>query len=241
MTLLPFSSTGKWIDYVYGFVTLKGAEATAEDEAETAEEVAEAAPEILDEVVEAEPEVAEEAEAVEKPSKKVGELEAPEPEAVEPEAEYVEEAAYEPEPEPAPEAKPRRPGFSAKIFDALAGVEGFYGNIVKMDPKLPSEAELEPEPEYAEQEAEPEAIAEEEPVAEIEEDIVEEAVEPSPTGTRAKPQPDAHGSRGTRRRSNLRRRDHRRTTCRGIGRYRRRRTCCHNHQCTGGYLAEQAG
>ena len=182
VTLLPFSSTGKWIDYVYGFVTLKGAEATAEDEAETAEEVAEAAPEVLDEVVEAEPEVAEEAEAVEE----VGELEAREPDAVEPEAEYVEEAAYEPEPEPAPEVKPRRPGFSAKIFDALAGVEGFYGNIVKMDPKLPSEAELEPEPEYAEPEAEPEAIAEEEPLAEIEEDIVEEAVEPE-----LEPEPEA--------------------------------------------------
>ena len=187
VTLLPFSSTGKWIDYVYGFVTLKGAEATAEDEAETAEEVAEAAPEILDEVVEAEPEVAEEAEAVEKPVEEVGELEAPEPEAVEPEAEYVEEAAYEPEPEPAPEAKPRRPGFSAKkIFDALAGRRGLRRHIVKMDPKLPSEAELEPEPEYAEQEAEPEAIAEEEPAAEIEEDIVEEAVEPEP-----EPEPEA--------------------------------------------------
>ena len=192
VTLLPFSSTGKWIDYVYGFVTLKGAEAAAEDDAEPAGQVAEAAPDVLDEVADAEAVVAEQADEVaEDPAEEVAELEGPEPEAVEPETELVEEIAYEPEPEPEPEpeAKPRRPGFSAKIFDALAGVEGFYGNIVKMDPKLPSEPEpeLEVEPEYVEPEPEPEAVVEEETAAEIEEQAVEEFDEPEAA---AQPEPE---------------------------------------------------
>ena len=171
VTLLPFSSTGKWIDYVYGFITLKGAGAPAGEDPEPAEEVAEDVPAVFDES--AEPEAAEEVEGpvAEVAEEETAELEAPEPEAIEPEAETVEETAYEPEPEP--EAKPRRPGFSAKIFDALAGVEGFYGNIVKMDPKLPSE----PEPEAAEYEyeaePEPEAAAGPEPVAEVEEAVEE--------------------------------------------------------------------
>ena len=170
VTLLPFSSTGKWIDYVYGFITLNGAGAPAED-AEPLEEISEDVPAVFDEP--AEPEAAEEVEepVAEVAEEETAELEAPEPEAIEPEAEYVEETAYEPEPEP--EAKPRRPGFSAKIFDALAGVEGFYGNIVKMDPKLPSE----PEPEAAEYEyeaePEPEAAADPEPAAEAEQAVEE--------------------------------------------------------------------
>jgi hypothetical protein len=104
------------------------------------------------------------------------ELEAPQAEVVEPEAEVLES---EPEPAPEPEAKPRRPGFSAKIFDALAGVEGFYGNIVKMDPKLPSkEDELQPEPKAVKQEAEPEASAEPEVASEPEPEVeAEEAFE----------------------------------------------------------------
>lgn len=177
ITLLPFSSTGKWIDYVYGFVSLKGAGAAAEEP--VAAEDAEVAEEL------AEPEVAEE------------EIAEPAEEAAEPAAELVEESAeleeplaevVEPEPEPEPEAKPRRPGFSAKIFDALAGVEGFYGNIVKMDPKLPSTAdELQSEPEAVEQEAEleasaePEVASEPEPEVEAEEAFEEEmAPEPEP-------------------------------------------------------------
>ena len=182
VTLLPFSSTGKWIDYVYGFITLNGAGAPAED-AEPAEEVAEDVPAVFDEP--AGPEAAEEVEepVAEVAEEESAELEAPEPEAIEPEEEYVGETAYEPEPEP--EAKPRRPGFSAKIFDALAGVEGFYGNIVKMDPKLPSEPEVaeEAEPEIAEEEVEPGAIVDEEPVAEAEEVVEPEAeiaAEPEP-------------------------------------------------------------
>jgi hypothetical protein len=180
ITLLPFSSTGKWIDYVYGFVSLKGAGAAAEEPvaAEDAE-VAEVAEEKIVEPVEEAAEPA--AELVEESA----ELEEPQAEVVEPEAEVLES---EPEPAPEPEAKPRRPGFSAKIFDALAGVEGFYGNIVKMDPKLPSTAdELQSEPEAVEQEAEleasaePEVASEPEPEVEAEEAFEEEmAPEPEP-------------------------------------------------------------
>ncbi|QNP46353.1 hypothetical protein H9L14_03940 [Sphingomonas sediminicola] len=178
ITLLPFSSTGKWIDYVYGFVSLKGAGAAAEEPvaAEDAE-VAEVAEEKIVEPVEEAAEPA--AELVEESA----ELEEPQAEVVEPEAEVLE---AEPEPAPEPEAKPRRPGFSAKIFDALAGVEGFYGNIVKMDPKLPStEDELQSEPEAVEQEAELEASAEpevaSEPEPEVEaEEAFEEEMAPEP-------------------------------------------------------------
>ena len=178
ITLLPFSSTGKWIDYVYGFVSLKGAGAAAEEPvaAEDAE-VAEVAEEKIVEPVEEAAEPA--AELVEESA----ELEEPQAEVVEPEAEVLES---EPEPAPEPEAKPRRPGFSAKIFDALAGVEGFYGNIVKMDPKLPSTAdELQSEPEAVEQEAELEASAEPEVASVPEPDVVaveafEEEMAPEP-------------------------------------------------------------
>jgi hypothetical protein len=177
ITLLPFSSTGKWIDYVYGFVSLKGAGAAAEEpvaaeDAEVAEELAE--PEVAEE------EIAEPAEEAAEPAAELveesAELEEPQAEVVEPEAEVLES---EPEPAPEPEAKPRRPGFSAKIFDALAGVEGFYGNIVKMDPKLPSkEDELQPEPKAVKQEAEPEASAEPEVASEPEPEVeAEEAFE----------------------------------------------------------------
>ena len=190
ITLLPFSSTGKWIDYVYGFVSLKGAGAAAEEpvaaeDAEVDEEVAES--EVAEEEI-AEP-VEEAAEPAAELIEESAELEEPQAEVVEPEAQVLES---EPEPAPEPEAKPKRPGFSAKIFDALAGVEGFYGNIVKMDPKLPStEDELQPEPEAVEQEAEPEASAEpevaSEPEPEVEaEEAFEEEIAPEP-----EPEPEA--------------------------------------------------
>lgn len=187
ITLLPFSSTGKWIDYVYGFVSLKGAGAAAEEpEAAEDAEVAEAAEELAEPEV-AEDEIAEPVEEAAEPAaelvEEAAELEEPQAEAVEPEAEIFES---EPEPAPEPEAKPRRPGFSAKIFDALAGVEGFYGNIVKMDPKLPAtEDELKPEPEAVEEDAEPEASVEpevaSEPEPEVEaEEAFEEEIAPEP-------------------------------------------------------------
>jgi hypothetical protein len=196
VTLLPFSSTGKWIDYVYGFVSLKGAGAPVEA-AEAAQDAAEVA-EAVEEATEAE--VAEEAvpeaeeEAAGEPVEETAELEEPAAELEEPQAEVIEPEA---EPEPAP--KPKRPGFSAKIFDALAGVEGFYGNIVRMDPKLPSaedqteaeaEAESEPQPEpdaVIEEDAPPEPAPEvEAEVEEAPEAMVEEEAAPEP-----EPEPEA--------------------------------------------------
>lgn len=166
VTLVPFSSNRTWVDYVYGYVSLEGASKKVREEAK-AEEQPEQAPEV--EAV-AEPEPVEEAAEVPVVAK-------PEPEPETAEA----EAAVEPRPEPEPEgetepvaaAPEKRPGFS-KIFDALAGVGGFYGTNHKMDPGLPVAHEEEPEPEsIAETAAEPEPVVEPEP-----EPVVEETPEP---------------------------------------------------------------
>ena len=175
VTLLPFSSTGTYVDYVYGLVTLaEGAkaesapapvqevseaaeepEAAVEEAAEiedaavgvvetaAAEDVVEESP-VLEEPAEIAPEALEEeivqAEAVE-------ELPDTEPEASEAVPESVEvfqsdEEAFEEAPADveAPVAGEKRPGFS-KLLDTIASVGGFYGNVVQMDPKLPSQAE----------------------------------------------------------------------------------------------------
>jgi hypothetical protein len=172
VTLLPFSSTGTYVDYVYGLVTLaEGSKAgpapapveeasepadepeaveeaaeiaeTAQQSAETAsaEDVVEESA-VLEEPVEIAPELLEEkitqAEAVEELADAGHEEVALEPvEAdLEPEEEVLEESPAEIE---APAAGERRPGFS-KLLDTIASVGGFYGNVVQMDPKLPSEA-----------------------------------------------------------------------------------------------------
>jgi hypothetical protein len=195
VTLLPFSSTGTYVDYVYGFVSQAADGAKAEDVAEVdvAEEVAEieAVPEeavepeapVEEELARAEPvsdeETAEvEAEVVEDEQEMVAE------EVEEPVAEFVEsapEAEYdEPEPETSNE---KRPGFS-KFFDALAGVGNFYGNVVQMDSKMPTanvdDEELEAEV-FDRQEIEQEVDSEpEEAAADDQESELDEveAVEP---------------------------------------------------------------
>lgn len=154
VTLLPFSSTGTYVDYVYGFVTLESAsveaEAAPEPEAEPVEELTESTAlegeeglETATDEVEAEPEPVAEAveEVVEEAVAETAE-ETPEPEEivedVEPHAEA--DPVREPESEEIASSEPaerQRPGFS-KLFDAIAGVGGFYGNVVQMDPKLPS-------------------------------------------------------------------------------------------------------
>ena len=187
VTLLPFSSTGTYVDYVYGLVSLKSAGKASEtplevvtDEAEP-EEVAELAPSEGEEALEVASEPVEavvEAEPVEA-------FEEPAPAAFSDEEivdEYVEEA---------PPTK--RPGFS-KLFDTLAGKSGFYGNVVQMDPKLPTEPEeyeladeaqvVEDVPVADEVEAVEETVeAVEEPVATLEEPeaIQEEQSEPEKT------------------------------------------------------------
>ena len=218
ITLLPFSSTGVWVDYVYAFVTVEG-EAAVSEEALAAEPVAEesvaeepvehpAEPEevaVVDEpVVEAEqidipPIVVEESVAVDQ------EVETPvdEPvEAIEETAE-VEAIEFEPEADPEPEAaSEKRPGFS-KIFEALTG---FHGTNVKVEPTLPPVAEeppaaIEPPPEIApeSQEAEPEPEileldAAEEAGAEPSSEPVADAVE---TVADVPAEPVSHSAEGT--------------------------------------------
>jgi len=164
VTLLPFSSTGTYVDYVYGLVSLKSAGKAAETPLEIVaedvapEEVAELAPSEGEEALEVASEPVEaavvEADASEEPA----------PEAfIHQEEELIDEYVEE-----APPTK--RPGFS-KLFDTLAGKSGFYGNVVQMDPKLPTEPE---EYELAE---EAQVVVEDVPVVE-EFEAVEEAAEP---------------------------------------------------------------
>ncbi|NUT00191.1 MAG: hypothetical protein HOP96_04375 [Sphingomonas sp.] len=183
VTLLPFSSTGTYVDYVYGFVTLESAAAEAKAEPEPEPEAEAEAPEAsalegeegLEAVVdepEAKPEPAAEAEIVEEAEAGPEPVDEAEP-AVEPEPEEVPEAQVEPvaeaEPQEVSEAEPeepahaepnekQRPGFS-KLFDAIAGVGGFYGNVVQMDPKLPTSTEPQELDEPAERLDEPVSVS----------------------------------------------------------------------------------
>jgi len=190
VTLLPFSATGTWIDFVYGFVSLDGESAAGEEDPASGE------PELIEEALESaeaasEPftvplrpfdEEPEPAGAIAEPAEVIAEAleELPEPEAeAEPVPEPIEEAqgpvetASEPftvplrpldeEPEPAaamaepvevtpealeelPEAESgsshapgrepeaTKPGFSARLFEGLASVGGFYGKVTQAEP-----------------------------------------------------------------------------------------------------------
>ena len=129
VTLLPFSATGTWIDYVYGFVSLHPPAAGSEAEAEAAAE-----PETLEEPAE---EFARYAAEAESPA----DVDAAN---VEPQAEAEgEPEAFDPQPEPEVERKSGKAGFSAKLFESLASV-GFYGRVVDVDPQPAPEAEPEP-------------------------------------------------------------------------------------------------
>jgi hypothetical protein len=158
VTLLPFSATGTWIDYVYGFVSLDPSPVSVEETA-APEEVAEVTqePEIEAPQSEADPE--------------------PEVEVTDPEPEIPDEAlapSSEAEPEEfetaAPVESAGKAGFSKKFFESLAS--GFYGRPAEVEldmetarleagePAEPIEMEHVPEPE-----AEPAAPEPAEPVA----------------------------------------------------------------------------
>lgn len=199
VTLLPFSSTGTYVDYVYGLVSLKSDGKAAEkpleivpDETDVeAVEVAEFAPSEGEEALELAPEEIFVEEAVEPETVEEAVVEVTEEAFAEPEEAYVED--FEPEAPP-----PKRPGFS-KLFDTLAGVSGFYGNVVQMDPKLPTEPEefehieevqaFEPAPveevELAEEPVQAEAIEAEQVEAVHEEPV---APETKPKETRSVPE-----------------------------------------------------
>ena len=204
VTLLPFSSTGTYVDYVYGFVTLTETSKSSvtdepveevteqpvsqpEEPVQSAEDVAEAVEEPVAEVedsVQAEPEAEEMAEVEPEATEAAAGDEQAREAVAGPEADYAEE------PELAP-AGEKRPGFS-KLLDTIASVGGFYGNVVQMDPKLPSspsdeidgaapvEAVDQGEDIEAVAEADPAEVAE--PVAEIEQaEPVAEAEPANPT------------------------------------------------------------
>jgi len=209
VTLLPLSSAGAWVDYVYGYVSFDAGKAAAKKavEAPDAEVDAEAAPVEVEE-----PEVLE-LEAEEPPVEAAAADEEPAPvDAVEVEkepapVEAVEEAEQEPIPveaieaeqepvpveaieaaeEPAPveeeqlEPAPKAaPGFS-KLIDSLAGLTGFYGSNAKAEQAPPAAptAESEPVDEVTEQPVAFEPPAPE-PVVEIVEEPVAEDVPAEP-------------------------------------------------------------
>jgi len=199
VTLLPFSATGTWIDYVYGFVSLDPAPGAEAAESEAVEEAVEP-----------------ESEVVEEPAVAM----APEPVAELVEAVAVEEAA---EPEPAdiaeaeataaPEAEvetvtPRestgKAGFSKKFFESLAS--GFYGRPTEVEldletarleagepteaePVVESERPIELEPESA-IDPEPETAVEPDPVVEEPEIDPEPEIEPEPVAIEDVPEPE---------------------------------------------------
>ncbi len=150
VTLLPFSATGTWIDYVYGFVSLDGSSvsalpADAAEEAETTFEqaVAEVADqpvegplevEIVEEIAEsgiAESEIAEEAfDEVHEPADELTGEAAPGPLDLEDMLET--DAALAPDEGAAPQPSVK-PTISEKFFETLANVGGFYGRAVEIE------------------------------------------------------------------------------------------------------------
>lgn len=178
VTLLPLSSCGSWVDYVYAFVSVetaasKAAEAATPSEptpdpvAEEAEPVAHAPVEEPDEALDLAPFVAEAAEA---------ELEAPtEPEEVAHQVEAIDDSP-QPEPEEAAEepATETAPGFSTLLQD-VAKLAGFYGQGIPTETIVPTMELTDSTPPEAEPPA-PEPVEEELPVLEL--DQVEPAAEP---------------------------------------------------------------
>jgi hypothetical protein len=156
VTLLPFSATGTWIDYVYGFVTLDSPEADVgalEGEAP--------ATAVIDAV--------EDTEYDEQSPQ--GPLDPAEIVAMEPAEEAGEARATE-------ETDPLKPTISEKFFEKLANIGGFYGRPVEieLDPDTVSletwEAD-EPAPETSEPAEEPTAV--DEPAEELEVTVEEDA------------------------------------------------------------------
>ena len=191
VTLLPFSATGTWIDYVYGFVSLdpEAGEATAEadvaeatTEADIAEEAATDAAAPLEEapsqpIWEAVAELAEPegAEDVSQPeAQTVAESEA----AMEPEPPIETDPEYQAEDGPTPIASAGKAGFSKKFFESLAS--GFYGRPAEVELDMDTarlEAGEPDEPAVAEETVEDEPVAVDE-TPELEPTAIEERSEP---------------------------------------------------------------
>ena len=180
VTLLPLSSCGSWVDYVYAFVSVETANSKAAEAATPAdpqvaaqeiEPVAEAVVEAPDEPLDLAPFVADEAEtateATAEPEAAVAPVDAaedrPEP--------AVEEVAEEPVAETAP-------GFSTLLQD-VAKLAGFYGQGIPTETIVPTMELTDSTPSEAETAAAPEPMAEELPVLELDEiEPVTEVEEP---------------------------------------------------------------
>ena len=153
VTLLPFSATGTWIDFVYGYVSIEGDVATVEEAPEAAAES------IMAEVEPVEPVE----EAIEAPLEDVADHsaedvveQAPEPFAVELKPYDREPEAFEAEADAEAvafsedeHAQDERPSFTAKFMESLASVGGFYGKVVQADPEYRPEDLAEALPEVA--------------------------------------------------------------------------------------------
>ena len=177
ITMLPLSSAGAWVDYVYAFVTVETVEGEVAEPVETeaiehallveAEEpVAEAVEDVLE--LDSPVEEPEQIEVAEEPQEVVSEAETP--------SELV--AAEEEEPVPAPieDAPANASSFS---FDPSSG--GFYAKAVKVKPTLPTAIapDVEPAPVNHPEPTLEEAAAEEiDLVAGIEEpEVVQEEIQ----------------------------------------------------------------
>jgi hypothetical protein len=175
VTLLPFSATGSWIDYVYGFVTLDTGTAEAEAPREALEEAAEP-----------------DAESIEERVREVIEEVTPEQPA---ETAEVEPVLADEAPEPV------KPSFSEKLLGTLANVGGFYGRPVEieLDPETVSLETWEADDPAPEESAPPDdPVAEEEDAAPADEAFAaEEPVEdeaPAPEASTTEPNPQLEGN-----------------------------------------------
>jgi hypothetical protein len=139
VTLMPLSSCGSWVDYVYAFVSIEtggGKAVKTPEPIEATEAPAQDAPaeEAVAEVAELTPDIAaDEPETASDTVLSIGEEPEPAPEEVFELAEAV-EASDEPETEEPVElpATKSAPGFG-KLLDGFANLAGFYGQGVKAD------------------------------------------------------------------------------------------------------------
>lgn len=145
ITLLPLSSAGAWVDYVYAFVSFAavapGAEAEAsaeivEDELEPVAEFEESAPEAIVETEDASEEVPLEPEDA--PEEEVLELDSPVEDVLDESVAPVESEEQLAPSEPA--SVPPAAKDASFTFDAAAAGSGFYAKAVKVNPTLPSVA-----------------------------------------------------------------------------------------------------
>ena len=174
VTLLPFSATGTWIDFVYGFVSLGGEARAAEAELETSAEAE--TPASLSDVLELADRLAADHVVVEQ------EAEQPAAEAAPEVAEAVEEPGQD---ETASETseEPLKATISEKFFDKIANIGGFYGR--------PVEVEFDPETAKLESWEGDEPPAATEPVAAEPADEAPSSEEPAPADEMSSDEPPA--------------------------------------------------